>query len=100
MISNDLAGVLHGISIVDWDGDRRDEILTASFEGISLFQLGGKWRRTRLAQGSPDAWPKCGSSEVAVGRIGKRRFLCAIEPWHGNQVVVYVERRGQWERQV
>lgn len=100
VISNDLAGVLHGIHVIDWDGDRRDEILTASFEGISLFKFDGKWRRARITNGSPDPWPKCGSSDVAVGKLGKRRFVCAIEPWHGNQVVVYVERKGQWERQV
>ncbi len=100
VISNDLAGVLHGIHVIDWDGDRRDEILTASFEGIGLFKFDGKWRRTRLTGGSPEPWPKSGSSDVAVGKLGKRRFVCAIEPWHGNQVVVYVERKGQWERQV
>jgi hypothetical protein len=70
VISNDLAGVLHGIHIIDWDGDRRDEILTASFEGISLFKFDGKWRRTRLTGGSPEEWPKCGSSDVTVGKLG------------------------------
>ncbi len=99
-ISNDLAGVLHGIHIADWDGDRSDEILTASFEGISLFKFDAKWRRTRLTRGSPETWPKCGSSDVAVGKLGKRRFLCAIEPWHGNQVAVYLEQRDQWQRHV
>ncbi len=100
VISNELAGVLHGIHIIDWDGDRRDEILTASFEGISLFKFDGKWRRSRLAGGSPEPWPKCGSSDVAVGKLGRRRFLCAVEPWHGNQVAVYFERGGRWQRQV
>jgi hypothetical protein len=100
VISNDLAGVLHGIHIIDWDGDHRDEILTASFEGISLFKFDGKWRRMRIASGSPEPWPKCGSSDVAVGKLGKRRFVCAIEPWHGNQVAVYTEKNEKWERQV
>jgi hypothetical protein len=99
-ISNDLAGVLHGIHIIDWDGDGRGEILTASFEGIGLFKLDGKWRRSKLAGGSPEPWPRCGSSDVTVGKLGKRRFLCAIEPWHGNQVAVYFEHGGRWQRQV
>lgn len=94
-------GVVHGIEVVDWDGDGRDEILNASFEGIHLFrQAGGRWTRAELARGDPAPWPKCGSSDVAVGRVGSRRILAAIEPWHGNQVVVYAERGGRWERRV
>jgi hypothetical protein len=26
---------------------------------------------------------------VAVGHLRKRRYLAAIEPWHGNEVVIY-----------
>jgi hypothetical protein len=34
--------------------------------------------------------PKGGSSDAAVGRLpGGALFIAAIEPWHGNQVVVY-----------
>jgi hypothetical protein len=32
--------------------------------------------------------------------LGKQRYLAAIEPWHGNQVTVYRENAGQWERRV
>jgi hypothetical protein len=35
-----------------------------------------------------------------VGHLGKRRFIAAIEPWHGNQVVVYTEQKGEWRRNV
>jgi hypothetical protein len=35
-----------------------------------------------------------------VGRLGKERFLGAIEPWHGNQVVVYRQQGSSWQRQV
>ena len=101
IISEQNEGVVHGLDIVDWDGDGRDEILTASFTGIHLFDFrDGKWSRTQIAKGDPAPWPKSGASEVAVGRIGKMRYLCAIEPWHGNQVVVYVERGGAWVRRV
>jgi len=93
-------GVVHGIYPVDWDGDGREEILTASFVGIHLYKLGknGVWTRTEIAKGDPAAWPKSGSSDVAVGHLGKQRFLAAIEPWHGNQVVVYREHSGSWQR--
>jgi hypothetical protein len=96
------SGLVHGIYIFDWDGDKRDEILTAGFEGIHLFKLGkdGNWTRTGIAQGDPAPWPKSGSSDVSVGKLGKKRFLAAIEPWHGNQVVVYRRSGKAWLRTV
>jgi hypothetical protein len=102
IISDELEGVLHGVYITDWDKDGREDILTASFLGIDLFHGGkdGRWQRIRLAEGNPAAWPQSGSSEIAVGRLGKDRFLGAIEPWHGNQVVVYHLQKGAWQRQV
>lgn len=102
LISDELEGVLHGIQITDWDGDGRQEILTASFLGIDVLKYGkdGRWNRTRLAAGDPAPWPKSGSSDVAAGKLGKRRFLATLEPWHGNQVVVYRESAKGWERMV
>lgn len=102
LISDALEGVLHGIFVTDWDQDGRDEVLTASFLGIHLFRYrkDGAWTETELAKGSPQPWPKCGASDVAAGRLGRRRFLCAIEPWHGNQVVVYTQKGKTWQRHV
>ncbi|HLJ47670.1 MAG TPA: VCBS repeat-containing protein [Bryobacteraceae bacterium] len=101
-ISDAEEGVLHGIWITDWDGDGRDEFLTAGFLGIHLYKFGksGDWSRSEIARGDPAAWPKSGSSDVAVGTLGKERFLAAIEPWHGNQVVVYRKHGEQWAREV
>ena len=94
-------GLVHGIYVIDWDGDGRDEILTAGFEGIHLFKLSqdGGWTRTEIAKGAPDPWPKSGSSDIAVGRVAKERFLAAIEPWHGNHVAVYTRNGADWARQ-
>ena len=101
-ISGQDEGVVHGIYIVDWDGDGRDQILTAGFTGIHLYKLGqdGRWSRTEISRGDPAPWPKSGSSDIAVGQLGKRRFLAAIEPWHGNQVAIYRESGGAWQRHV
>ncbi len=101
-ISEQDEGVVHGIYIVDWDGAGHDEILTAGFTGLHLYKLGsdGRWSRTEIAKGDPAPWPKCGSSDVAVGRLGKQRFLATIEPWHGNQVAIYREIGGTWQRHV
>ncbi|HWB98187.1 MAG TPA: VCBS repeat-containing protein [Bryobacteraceae bacterium] len=102
MIGDQNEGVVHGLYILDWDGDGRDDILTASFVGIALYHLGkdGRWTRTELAKGDPASWPQSGSSDIAEGKLGKQRFLCAIEPWHGNQVAVYRQHRKEWQRQV
>lgn len=102
MIGSENGGVVHGIYIVDWDGDGRDDILTASFVGIDLYKLekDGRWSRTEIAEGDPSAWPKGGSSDVAVGRLGGKRYLAAIEPWHGNQVVLYRQSGKEWQRRV
>jgi hypothetical protein len=99
--------VTHGVNILDWDGDGRDEILTASFEGVHLFHSRGRgaemtWTRTHLAAGDQQSTPKRGSSEIGVGKVSGKRFLATIEPWHGDQVVVYTEvRPGElWNRHV
>ena len=99
VISEENSGVVHGVWIIDWDGDGRDDILTASFTGIHLFHA-PDWKRTEIAKGDPAPWPKSGSSDVAVGKLGRERFLAAIEPWHGNQVVIYRQRGGAWQRTV
>jgi hypothetical protein len=101
VISEENSGVVHGLWILDWDGDGRDDILTASFGGIHLFRSGKDgWTRTELAKGDPAPWPKSGSSDIAAGKLGRERFLAAIEPWHGNQVAIYRQRGGAWQRNV
>lgn len=117
---DDSLTVMHGVLIMDWDGDGRDEILTASFEGVHLFRSTGRspnlhWTKTRLGAGDQPRQSAPGegggrevhrgSSEIGVGEIGGRRFLSTIEPWHGEQVVVYLAphsaRPGElWERHV
>ena len=102
IIDDTSEGLVHCITIVDWDHDGRDEILSAGFTGIQLYKLGadGRWIRTELAKGDPAPWPKSGSSDVAVGQLGRERYLAAIEPWHGNQVAVYRATAGVWQREV
>ena len=92
-------GVLHGITVVDWDGKGREALLSASFLGIHLHRFaGGQWQRTRLTSGNQDPWPKNGASDVAVVRTRSGRQLAAIEPWHGNQVVVYRGAGEKWDQ--
>jgi hypothetical protein len=93
-VSNELNGILHSIAPVDWNGRGDWRLLTASFDGLSLLdpKRAGTWKRTEVAKGDPRPCPECGSSEIKMGYLGKQRFLAAIEPWHGNQVVVYVNK--------
>ena len=100
-LSSHPQGVLHAINPVSWDGGPRQQLLTASYLGLHRIEwTGGQWVATQIAKGDPSPCPKCGSSEVRVGHIGKNRFLAAIEPWHGNQAVVYVAEQQQWKRVV
>ena len=93
----------HGMASVDWDDDGREDLLTASFGGVHLFQLATSGRavsKTQVGEGlqGPER-PDIGSSEVGVGRLpGGGRFVAAIEPWHGNQVVVYQGGEFPWSR--
>ena len=96
----------HGMNVTDWDDDGRQDILTASFYGVHLFQLatrGQSVARTWLGMGKQGAErPAIGSSEVGEGVIaGGRRYIATIEPWHGNEVVVYTKGESTlWDRTV
>ncbi|HUZ45572.1 MAG TPA: VCBS repeat-containing protein [Terriglobia bacterium] len=88
--------LVHGVLVTDWNDDGRDELLTASFQGVNLFEFKGRgakrrWTRTLLTPGDQTSQPYRGSSEIGVGSIAGRRFLATIEPWHGNQVAVYTK---------
>jgi hypothetical protein len=100
--------VAHGVWVGDFGGDRRDDLLVASLEGVTLFRPIGKgtsrtWSKTLLAAGRPSPDPtKRGSSEIDRGWLhGRRPFLATIEPYHGNEVVVYLppkEPGALWSR--
>ena len=116
--------VAHGMRILDFDGAGHDDLLVASYEGVTLFKPVGKgaartWRKIPIGAGEQWMPPKRGSSEVdrgwlkaqqgqqgaksTTGSKGKRPFIATIEPWHGNEVVVYLppaDGKGLWKRQV
>ncbi len=107
VVISDTLEMAHGLSITDWDGNQRDDLLTASFAGIDLFQLASHGRmvvQTPIGAGNRGDRPGQGSSEVAVGALDdSERFLASIEPWHGNEVVVYRPNEDEslpWSREV
>ena len=101
-VSDAEEGIVHGIFVTDWDHNGRDALLMGGFLGIHLYRYGAdqKWTRAEIAKGDPAPWPKGGTSDIAVGRLKGERFLSSIEPWHGNQVVVYRGSHGEWKREV
>ena len=92
--------VLHAIEVIDVNNDGLADILTADNGGaLSLLQKPGqradvkpKWESVPLIAGVSGLPPKRGCSEVHLGRADNRRFLATIEPWHGTEVVVNMER--------
>jgi hypothetical protein len=89
LISNQDEGVVHGLWVGKWKS-KQDVILTASFQGIHRHEWTGRnWKRTRIAAGDPQPWPRSGSSEIAPGE----GWYASLEPWHGNQVAVYNGKR-------
>jgi hypothetical protein len=105
LITDQVPGIIHRVRAVDWDGNGRDSILVASFEGIVRYAATGagaamKFQKTLLSSGHSDKAPRLGASDVAAGTQDGQRFFASVEPWHGNEVVVYNRRGGRWERRV
>jgi hypothetical protein len=71
------------------------DVLCASYEGVNLLSRNsaGTWSRRQLGVGNQDN-PKSnrGASEIKLGTLKNgKKYIATIEPWHGNQVVVYTE---------
>jgi hypothetical protein len=95
----------HGMAVVRWNEDIRDDVLTASFDGVNLYLMCGQGihsEKLHMGAGNRGLRPKQGSSEVAPGKLGNIRYLATIEPWHGHQVVAYTPENGilPWRRTV
>jgi hypothetical protein len=102
----------HNLQIFDVNGDRRDDIVVACWEGVFVLDRStdGRWSKTQIGLGNQDSKPFKGSSEVKVGKLnGRTSYVATIEPWHGFQVVIYTQQRTNlsspsnstiWSRQV
>jgi hypothetical protein len=100
--------VVHNFWPVPARNGKGMDLLTASYEGVNLLRrdVSGKWGREQLGEGN-QANPKSnrGASEVKQGKLrGGQPYIATIEPWHGNQVVVYTPPRDGtrklWDRHV
>jgi hypothetical protein len=84
-VADDSLHVIHNFLVMDFDGEKGDEIIAAAREGLFVLKReAGKWTRRQLGEGSP--------GEVKVGMInGIQRAFATVEPWHGNGIVIYEE---------
>lgn len=98
--------VSHNFHPIDAAGRKGQDILMASYEGVNLLSmLDGKWKRTHLGAGNQEnPKGKRGASEIKMGKLKNgKNVIATIEPWHGDQVVVYTEpgEKGKlWDRHV
>lgn len=99
--------VVHNFSPVDFDGNGKTSLLVASYEGVWLLrhEADGAWKAHQIGAGEQsNPHESRGSSEVKLGRTKSgQKFIATIEPWHGNEVVVYMPPKsgaGLWEREV
>ena len=103
-VINQTLHVLHNFCPIPARGRTGTDLLCASYEGVTLLQRAesAKWNTKLLGEGN-QANPKGsrGTSEVRLGKLKHGEFIATIEPWHGNQVVVYWETpERRWARQV
>jgi len=99
--------VVHNFWPIEAVGGNGMDILTASYEGVSLLRRdsSGHWKRKQIGEGNQaNRAGSRGASEVKQGKLKNgRKFIATIEPFHGFQVVVYTPPEGSgklWERHV
>jgi hypothetical protein len=98
--------VSHNFHPIDAVGRKGKDVLVVSYEGVNLLSMSdAKWKRTHVGAGNQDnPKGKRGASEIKTGKLKNgRTFIATIEPWHGEQVVVYTEpsEKGKlWNRHV
>lgn len=82
---------MHGMMKLSAQNAKRDSLLTASYEGLSILRLNkeGKAECALWHEGHQGEGAAKGSSEIALGTIGDETFYAAIEPRHGNVLAIY-----------
>jgi hypothetical protein len=100
--------VAHNFHPIDAPGRKGQDVLVASYEGVNLLSLtSGKWKKQLLGTGNQEnPKGKRGASEIKMGKLKNgKKLIATIEPWHGDQVVVYTEPEASakdklWDRHV
>lgn len=104
-VVNDQMHMTHNFEVVPSPGGEPESLLLAGREGIVRLTPGdGGWKEQWVTRhDSPDLK---GAGEVRWGAFaGGQPYIAAIEPMHGNQLVLYTPppqgpKDGLWQRQV
>jgi hypothetical protein len=105
-VDDQIPGIIHRVRRVRWDAGNRDSLLVASFVGVGLYRATGSgenmtFSKELLTPGHVEAAPRLGASDVGVGMSNGQRMFATVEPWHGNEVVIYTPLSGnRWQRRV
>jgi hypothetical protein len=98
-VAHDSLHTIHNLQVLDLvrDGGGVD-VVVAAWEGVFVLRRTpeGKWLRTKFGSGNQETRPFKGASEVKVARLGNKQiYVATIEPWHGNQVVIYSQKKSE-----
>ncbi len=91
---NDQLHVCHIFWPTDLNRDGQVVLLVVSFAGVHLLERNktGQWLSTHIGAGDQVSTPNKGASEIKHGTLANTQdYIATIEPWHGNQVVVYTK---------
>jgi len=68
-VADDTLHTTHNLQVTDFDGDGRDDIVIAAWEGVFVLkrESAGRWTRTKLGAGNQESRPNKGASEVQWG---------------------------------
>lgn len=91
-VLNEELHVCHNFWPVNTKSGNPNEIYITAYEGVYRFSAdGNKWKAVKLGAGNQaNLKSNRGASEIKVGSLKSgKQYIATIEPWHGNEVVVY-----------
>jgi hypothetical protein len=97
----------HNLDVISNGAAEPEEVLLGGREGIvRLIQTESGWKERWITRHTPDKPELQGVGEVRVSALGGGKIcVAAIEPMHGNQLVLYMPpaegpKDGEWKRTV
>lgn len=105
-VASDSLHTIHGFDVdVPSRAGAPAVLHVAAWEGVFRLERtpDGAWKQIKLGDGDQvGRRPNKGASEIKLGRYGARghQALATIEPWHGDQIIVYLPRaeKPEWSR--
>lgn len=97
---DDTRHVMHNFEVTDLDNDQTQDLLLASYEGVTSLRLtdSGETILKPIGSGQVEPAPARGSSEIRIGNLNKEDvYIATVEPWHGDKVVVYRPNKPEWK---